>query len=55
MGKSSKREWIQELEEINQSIQAENVELKRLLHISKDEKRNLQLRLQAKDELLARF
>jgi hypothetical protein len=47
MGKASKREWLQELEEINQSIQEENVELRRLLHISEDEKRKLQLQLQA--------
>jgi hypothetical protein len=48
MGEASKQEWLQELEEINQSIRVENVEFRRLLHISEDEKRKLQLQLQAK-------
>jgi hypothetical protein len=43
MGKASKWEWLQELEEINQSIQEENVELRTLLQILEDEKKKLQL------------
>jgi len=38
MGKSSKKEWLQELEEINDSIKEKNVEMRRLLDILEDEK-----------------
>jgi len=31
MGKKQKQEWVNELQEINQSIQVENVELKNML------------------------
>ena len=70
MGKSSKRqEWIHELEEINQTIQVENVELRRLWKTSKEEKHAMQnkfqymkerfqavkLELKDKDEMLVRF
>lgn len=41
--------WLQELEEINQSIQVENVELRRLLQEEKKEKQMLQHQLQAKE------
>ncbi|GLJ40505.1 hypothetical protein SUGI_0835210 [Cryptomeria japonica] len=46
MGKRLKRERLQELEEINQSIQAENVELRRLLEIAENEKQKLRLLLE---------
>jgi predicted O-linked N-acetylglucosamine transferase (SPINDLY family) len=52
MGKSLKLERLQELEEINQQIQKENSELRRLLRVFEDENQKLQLELQAKDELL---
>jgi hypothetical protein len=41
MGKEKKQAWLRELEEINQTIQAENVELRRLLQESEEEKRKL--------------
>jgi hypothetical protein len=50
MGKASKNAWLRELEEINQTIQAENVELRRLLQESEEEKRKLRLQLQAMEE-----
>ena len=68
MGKASKNAWLKELEEINQTIEAENVETRRLLHVAKYDKQELQgslqrlqerlqelqLELQAKDEMLAK-
>lgn len=44
--------WLQEFEEINQSIQAENNELRRLLQEAQEEKQRLQHQLQAKEEAL---
>jgi hypothetical protein len=55
MGKALKRERLQDLEEINQQIQEDNYELRRLLRVSEDEKHNLQLELQAKDEILTKL
>jgi hypothetical protein len=50
MGKEKKQAWLHELEEINQTIQAENIELRRLLQESEEEKRKLRLQLQAMEE-----
>jgi len=47
MGKATENAWLHELEEINQTIQAENVELRRLLPESEEEKSKLRLQLQA--------
>jgi hypothetical protein len=41
MGKEKKKAWIHELEEINQTIQAKNTELRRLLQESEEEKRKI--------------
>ena len=41
MGKGLKRSRIQELEEINQCVQAKNAKLRRILDITEDEKRKL--------------
>ena len=41
MGKGLKRSRIQELEEINQCVQAKNAKLRRILDIIEDEKRKL--------------
>jgi hypothetical protein len=41
MDKVKKKAWICELEEINQTIRAENVELRRLLQESEEEKSKL--------------
>jgi hypothetical protein len=38
MRKAKKQAWLRELEEINQTIQEENVELRRLLQESEEEK-----------------
>jgi hypothetical protein len=46
MGKGLKRARLQELEEINQCIRAENVELRRLLQVAEDEKQKLRLMLE---------
>ena len=46
---------FQELEEINQSIQAENTELIRLLKKSKEEKQRLLCQLEAKYEALEKL
>jgi hypothetical protein len=40
-GQSEEQEWLRELEEINQTIQTKNVELRRLLQESDEEKRKL--------------
>ena len=45
MGKVKKQAWIYDLEEINQGIQAENAELRRLLATFEDENQRLQLLL----------
>jgi hypothetical protein len=50
-----KRERLQDIEDINQQIQEDNYELRRLLWVSEDEKHNLQLELQAKDEILTKL
>jgi len=42
-------------EEINQSLQAENVELRRLLQEEKEEKKRLQLHLRVIEEALQEF
>jgi hypothetical protein len=55
MGKGLKKEWLQELEKINQIIQAENAELKRLMQVAEEEKQELQDSLQTKDDLLAKI
>jgi flagellar biosynthesis/type III secretory pathway chaperone len=53
MGKGAKREEkIQELEEINHNIQAENAELRRLLQVVEEEKQELQERSQLHGEVL---
>ena len=41
MGKGLKRSRIQELEEINQCVQAKNAKLRRILDIIENEKRKL--------------
>ena len=46
---------LQELEEINHCIQAENVELRRLLQEAREEKKRLLCQLQAKDEALEKL
>jgi len=43
MGKTSNNARLQELEVINHSIQANNVELRRLIQEGKEEKHGLQL------------
>jgi hypothetical protein len=53
MGKGVKRaEKLQELEEINHNIQAENAELRRLLQVAEEEKQELQERSQLHGEVL---
>jgi hypothetical protein len=55
MGKGAKRaEKLQELEEINHNIQAENenTELRRLLQVAEEEKQELQERSQLHGEVL---
>jgi hypothetical protein len=46
MGKGLKRVILQELEEINQCIQAENAKLRRILQFAEDEKYKLRLMLE---------
>jgi hypothetical protein len=46
MGKGLKQVRLQELEEINQCIQAENAELRRILQVAEDEKNKLRLMLE---------
>jgi hypothetical protein len=46
MGQGLKQARLQELEEINQCIQEENAELRRLLQFTKDEKQKLRLVLE---------
>jgi hypothetical protein len=41
--KASKQARLKELEEINQCIQADNAELKRLLQVAEDENKKLRL------------
>jgi hypothetical protein len=41
MGKASKNAWLRELEEINQSIQAKNVELREMLRDAEEENQRL--------------
>ena len=50
MRKKLENAWICEFEEINQTIQAENGELRRLLQESKEKKRKLWLQLQDMEE-----
>ena len=45
-------ERLQELEEINHNIQAENTELRRLLQVAEEEKKELQERSQLHGEVL---
>jgi hypothetical protein len=53
MGKGAKKEErLQELEEINHNIQAENAELRRLLQVAEEEKQELQERSQLHGEVL---
>ena len=42
IGKAKKQAWLRGLEEINQTIQAKNAELRKLLAVSEDEKQRLQ-------------
>jgi hypothetical protein len=37
MEKTSKNAWLKEIEEVNQCIQVENAELRRLLQVAEDE------------------
>jgi hypothetical protein len=46
MGKAKKQAWLRELEEINQIIQAENTELRRLFQEFEEEKSKLRMQLQ---------
>jgi hypothetical protein len=56
MGRGAKHaERMQELQEINDNIQADNVELRRLLQVAEEEKQELQEMLRAKEELLAKL
>jgi hypothetical protein len=41
MGKEKKQAWLRDIEEINQTIQVENVELRRFLQEPKEENRKL--------------
>jgi hypothetical protein len=50
MGKEKKQAWLRELEEIKQTIQEKNIELRRLLQESEEEKRKLQLQLHTMEE-----
>jgi hypothetical protein len=53
MGKGAKKaEKLQELEEINHNIQAENMELRRLLQVAEEEKQEIQERSQLHGEVL---
>ena len=53
MGKGAKKsERLQELEEINHNIQAENAELRRILQVAEEEKQELQERSQLHGEVL---
>jgi hypothetical protein len=53
MGKGAKKaERLQELEQINHNIQAENAELRRLLQVPEEEKQELQERSQLHGEVL---
>lgn len=47
--------WLQELEEINQSIEVNNSELRRLLQEVDKEKQSLQQQLQAQEEALEKL
>lgn len=47
--------WLQEIEEINQRVHANNIELKRLLQEEKKEKQRLQHQLQDKEEALEKL
>jgi hypothetical protein len=47
MARSPKQLWFDELQELNQMLQAENVGLKTLLHVAEEENQRLQEQLQA--------
>jgi hypothetical protein len=47
MARSPKQLWFDELQELNQILQAENVGLKTLLHVAEEENQRLQEQLQA--------
>ena len=55
MDKEKKKAWLRELEEINQTIQVENTELRRLLQESEEENRKLWLQLQDMEEKVGEF
>jgi len=55
MKKAQNIAWIQEIKEIKQSIQVQNVELRRLLQEAEEEKQMLKHQLQAKGEALEDF
>jgi hypothetical protein len=56
MGRGAKHaERMQELQEINDNIQADNAELRRLLQVAEEEKQELQEMLRDKEELLAKL
>ena len=56
MGRGAKHaKRMQELQEINDSIQADNEELRRLLQVAEEEKQELQEMLRDKEELLAKL
>jgi len=46
MEKTSKNAWLKEIEEVNQCIQVENAELRRLLQVAEDENYKLGLMLE---------
>ena len=46
MGKTLKNAWLNELEEINQCIQAKNEKIRRLLQVSQDKNHKLRLMLE---------
>jgi hypothetical protein len=47
MARSPKQSWFDEIQELNQMLQAENVGLKTLLHVAEEENQRLQEQLQA--------
>jgi hypothetical protein len=47
MTRSPKQSWFDELQELNQMLQAENVGLKTLLHVAEEENQRLQEKLQS--------
>ena len=56
MGKGTKHaERLQELQEINDSIQADNAELWRPLQVDEKDKQELQEMLRAKEELFSKL